>query len=87
MPRFLAVHSESNAPLSKREAEMKRKQKAIHGQERESDESQQSPDSCPYPTPKDKGGTAGHAACWKGLLFCDLISMSFLGQFLGFLKP
>lgn len=87
MPRFLADHSESNAPLSKREAEMKGKQEAIHGQERERDESQQSLDSRPYPSPKDKGGTAGHAACWKELLFCALISMSFLGQFLGSLKP
>lgn len=35
MPRFLADHSESNAPFSKPETEMKGKQEAIHGQERE----------------------------------------------------
>lgn len=87
MPRFLADHSESNAPFSKPETEMKGKQEAIHGQERERE---MSPSRAwiRVPTqPKDKGGTAVHAACWKRLLFCALISMSFLGQFLGSLKP
>lgn len=53
MPRFLADPSESNAPFSKPETEMKGKQEAIRGQERER-ESQQSLDSCPYPTQRQR---------------------------------
>lgn len=66
---------------------MKDKQKAICGcvRERERDESEKSLDLCSYSTPKDKGG--GGSCMVERLRFHELATMSFLGQFLGSLKP